>query len=85
MASNLALLRLLQLVSPSLPIGMYSYSQGLERAVHDGWIRNADQVGDWLHGLLHNSLSKLDAPCWHDFTTLGRQAIWKPWRSGVSS
>ncbi|MBS3963245.1 MAG: urease accessory protein UreF [Methylomonas sp.] len=62
MASNLALLRLLQLVSPSLPIGMYSYSQGLERAVHDGWIRNADQVGDWLHGLLHNSLSKLDAP-----------------------
>ena len=41
MATDLALLRLLQLVSPGLPIGMYSYSQGLERAVDDGWIREA--------------------------------------------
>lgn len=62
MVTNLALLRLLQLVSPSLPIGMYSYSQGLERAVHDGWISNAEQTGDWLRGLLQNGLSKVDAP-----------------------
>ncbi len=62
MVTNLALLRLLQLVSPSLPIGMYSYSQGLERAVHDGWISNAGQTGDWLQGLLHNGVGKVDAP-----------------------
>lgn len=62
MVTDLALLRLLQLVSPSLPIGMYSYSQGLERAVHDGWIGNAEQTRDWLSGLLHHALVKVDAP-----------------------
>ena len=38
MINDLALLRLLQLVSPGLPIGMYSYSQGLERAIDDGLV-----------------------------------------------
>jgi len=62
MATDLALLRLLQLVSPGLPIGMYSYSQGLETAVHDGWISNAQEARDWLYGLLHNALGRVDAP-----------------------
>lgn len=62
MATDLSLLRLLQLVSPGLPIGMYSYSQGLERAVEDGWIKDAEQAGDWLQGLLQNGLSKVDLP-----------------------
>ncbi len=62
MATDLSLLRLLQLVSPGLPIGMYSYSQGLERAVEDGWISSSEQATDWLHGLLQNSLGLIDAP-----------------------
>lgn len=73
MATDLSLLRLLQLVSPGLPIGMYSYSQGLERAVEDGWIQDADAVADWLQGLLQNGLSRVDAPilarlydAWHN-------------------
>ena len=32
-----ALLHLLQLASPSLPIGAYSYSQGLEAALEKAW------------------------------------------------
>ncbi len=73
MVTDLSLLRLLQLVSPSLPIGMYSYSQGLERAVEDGWITSAEQAADWLHGLLQNGLGLVDAPilarlydAWHE-------------------
>lgn len=62
MATDLALLRLLQLVSPGLPIGMYSYSQGLERAVHDGWISNAEETREWLHALMYNALGRVDAP-----------------------
>lgn len=62
MATDLALLRLLQLVSPGLPIGMYSYSQGLERAVEDSWITDADQSADWLRGVLTNALARVDAP-----------------------
>ena len=61
MDTDLALLRLLQLVSPSLPVGMYSYSQGMEQAVENGWIKNEAQTRDWLAGLLRHSLARLDA------------------------
>ena len=62
MINDLALLRLLQLVSPGLPIGMYSYSQGLERAIDDGWITTADDVHEWLEGLLEHGLTQIDLP-----------------------
>ena len=39
--SLLPLVRLLQLASPTLPIGAYSYSQGLEWAVESGDVRDA--------------------------------------------
>ena len=35
---GVALTRLLQLVSPALPIGAFAYSQGLEQAVAVGWV-----------------------------------------------
>ncbi len=62
MGTDLSLLRLLQLVSPGLPIGMYSYSQGMERAVNDGWIVTADDAENWLNGLLSEGLARVDAP-----------------------
>ena len=40
--SAAALPRLLQLASPLLPVGAYSYSQGLEMAIEDGLVRDAD-------------------------------------------
>ncbi|MEM8639462.1 MAG: urease accessory protein UreF [Cyanobacteria bacterium P01_G01_bin.54] len=42
------LLRLLQLVSPALPIGAYSYSEGLETLVESGVITTAEQLTTWL-------------------------------------
>ena len=62
MATDLALVRLLQLASPGLPIGMYSYSQGLERAVEDGWITTEAAALEWIAGVLDRSLSRVDAP-----------------------
>jgi urease accessory protein len=62
MATDPALLRLLQLVSPSLPIGMYSYSQGLERAVEDQWISNEREAGEWISGLMIAGLCRVDIP-----------------------
>ena len=44
----LAQLRLMQLVSPSLPIGGFTYSQGIEWAVESGWIKAAAEVEAWL-------------------------------------
>lgn len=60
--TDLALLRLLQLVSPALPVGAYAYSQGLEYAVDCGWVRDEATAGDWIQGLLEHGLACLDAP-----------------------
>jgi len=62
MITDHALLRLLQLVSPGLPIGMYSYSQGLERAVDDGWISSDKDAGVWIKGLLDRCVARVDLP-----------------------
>ena len=62
MVTDLALMRLLQLVSPSLPIGMYSYSQGMERAVDDGWIATPSDAEEWISGIMENGLTCIDLP-----------------------
>lgn len=43
-----SLLRLLQLASPSLPIGAYTYSQGLEAAIEAGTITGEGSARDWI-------------------------------------
>jgi urease accessory protein len=50
--STLVLVRLLQLASPLLPIGAYSYSQGLEWAVAAGDVCDAATVGRWIGSAL---------------------------------
>ena len=55
-------MRLLQLVSPALPVGAYAYSQGLEYAVDEQWVTNEQTAYDWMQGLLLNSLVKTDLP-----------------------
>lgn len=57
-----ALLRMLQLASPALPVGAYAYSQGLEAAVELGLVRDEPATGSWLRGLLGNGLAYLDLP-----------------------
>jgi len=56
------MLRLMQLVSPALPIGGFTYSQGLEYAVEAGWVRDPESLRDWLLGLLDDSVAGLDIP-----------------------
>jgi urease accessory protein len=45
---SLARLQLFQLVSPALPVGGFSYSEGLEVLVQAGDLRDAAGVGRWL-------------------------------------
>lgn len=49
---DVALLRLMAWLSPAFPIGSFSYSHGLERAVHDGLVREADSLADWIAALI---------------------------------
>jgi urease accessory protein len=60
--SSPALLRLLQLCSPALPIGAYAYSQGLEHAVTAGWVTDEESAAGWILGLLEHALPSLDVP-----------------------
>jgi len=60
--NSTALLRLLQLASSTLPVGAYSYSQGLEWAVEEGFITNKGDTKQWVTTVLTHSISRLDAP-----------------------
>lgn len=60
-----ALLKLLALVSPALPIGAFAYSQGLETAIEQRWLKDAADVRAWLTGVLHASLARVDLPVLH--------------------
>lgn len=62
MAEPLALLRLLQLASPALPIGAFNFSQGLEYANDVGWIQDEQQAGEWILGTARHGLAGIDLP-----------------------
>lgn len=55
-------LRLFQLISPSLPVGAFTYSQGLELAVEQGWVDSQTAFEGWLDGQLMRSLATLELP-----------------------
>lgn len=59
---GLADMRLMQLVSPTLPIGAFTYSQGLEWAVDSNTVNNSADVFLWLEGLIKDNLTYLDLP-----------------------
>lgn len=54
--------RLWQLISPTLPVGAYSYSTGLEYAVEAGWVTDADAARDWIAAQLSNLHARIDLP-----------------------
>ncbi len=54
--------RLFQLISPSLPVGAFSYSQGLEWAVESGWVDSESALVDWLNCLAVETLQYLELP-----------------------
>lgn len=62
--SSSSLLRLMQLVSPALPVGAYSYSQGLEWAIEEGAVNDPDTACRWIHDTLHLSIGRFEAPLW---------------------
>ena len=56
----MSLARLLQLASPTLPIGAYSYSQGLEAAVEAGIVSDAASAGRWIADVLELSVARME-------------------------
>ena len=84
-SSDLALLGLMQLISPALPIGAFAWSQGLESAFELGWVTNEQQLGEWLEGVLDDGLTRCELPvlarlqnCWSKSDSEGL-SYWNDW------
>ena len=59
---SLQLVQLLQLASPTLPIGGFSWSQGTESAIDQGWLRDEADFAGWLQGILSHSFVYQEMP-----------------------
>ncbi len=59
---SLPLVRLLQLASPALPVGAYSYSQGLESACEEKIVRDKDSARKWINDVLRFNIATMEAP-----------------------
>ena len=82
--SLLPLVRVLQLASPALPIGAYSYSQGLEWAVEAGTVHDARSAEHWIGDLSMLAMAKGEAPiAWRLIKTCGTDWVsfvhWNAW------
>ena len=56
------MMQLWRLISPSLPVGAYAYSQGFEYAIDCEWVSNDKTCFEWISGILVNNLAYLDLP-----------------------
>ncbi len=61
MPEAITLMRLLQLASSALPVGAYSYSEGLEYLVDSGKIDNSDRLQHWLTQELRYGSIRMEA------------------------
>jgi urease accessory protein len=75
-------LQLMWLASPALPVGGFSYSEGLEAAVEAGLVHDEATASAWLADQLQLSLARADLPAlaaacaaWAAHDAAGTQAI----------
>lgn len=68
-----AMLRLMAWLSPSFPVGAFSYSHGLEYAVEVSLIRDLGSTVEWVSALLHHGSGRTDA----DLFLMAHAAAWE--------
>jgi urease accessory protein len=65
----MSLAKLLQLASPALPVGAYSYSGGLESAVEAGVVKDAATAEQWIGDVLEHGVARMEAPIMFSFVS----------------
>jgi len=84
-----ALLHLLQLASPALPVGAYSYSEGLEYLVHTNQVQDTTSLQHWLIQELTYGAVRLEVAvmlrAFNATSQQNEQALnhWNDWLSAV--
>jgi urease accessory protein len=73
----MSLAKLLQLASPALPVGAYSYSGGLEAAVEAGAVHDAASAERWIGDVLQFSMARMEAPLL--LRMMREQGGWNAW------
>ena len=73
-ASPATLVRLMSWLSPAFPVGAFAYSHGIERAIHDGLVRDRATLVEWLADLLTLGSG------WNDAVLLA--AAWRDGQAG---
>ena len=63
----MSLAKLLQLASPTLPVGAYSYSGGLEAAIEHGVVHDAASAERWIGDVLEYSMARMEGPILFSF------------------
>lgn len=85
MRNKIELISLLHLASPALPIGGFSYSQGLEAAIDAGFVSDAETAEVWIRENLLHVQAHAEGPLWlllHRCWTssdLAGVAAWNQW------
>ncbi|HEY9880674.1 MAG TPA: urease accessory protein UreF [Leptolyngbyaceae cyanobacterium] len=88
-SNSQSLLKLLQLASPALPVGAFSYSEGLETLVDSGVVQSPESVHHWITQELRYGAVRLEAAMvvrsHHAFTARDFSALhyWNRWLSAV--
>ena len=59
--SAAALQKLMAWLSPSFPVGAYTYSHGLEWAIEDGTVKSAPNLEAWIADILRHGAGRTDA------------------------
>lgn len=71
-----SLLSALHLASPALPVGGFAYSQGLEQAIEERWVKDADQSYVWIRDVMLLSLARQELPWWLRCYDAAQAAQW---------
>lgn len=61
MITETDLYRLLTWLSPAFPIGSFSYSHGIEYAIEEGLVGDANDLGHWIDAIIRHGGGRIDA------------------------
>ena len=70
------LYRLLSWLSPSYPVGAFSYSHSLEYAVETGRVATADDVSEWVSTVLMQGTGRVDGVLFREAYSAVGEANW---------